>query len=186
MLANKQNVFDDFTACARHLIARNYTRPGKLAIQGGSNGGLLMGAALTQHPELFRAVVAQVGLYDMLRFERHPNGAFNVTEYGSITDLEQFKALYAYSPYQHVKDGTAYPAVFLLTGANDGRVDPAHSRKMAARLQTATSSERPVLLLVKFDKGHGIGDSLSDAIDEGADVYAFLFEELGMKYRPVR
>jgi prolyl oligopeptidase len=185
MLTHKQNVFDDFTACARHLIARKYTRPEKLAIEGGSNGGLLMGGALTQHPELFRAVVSHVGLYDMLRFERHPNGAFNVTEYGSITDPEQFKALYAYSPYQHVKDGTAYPAVFLLTGANDGRVDPAHSRKMAARLQAATSSGRPVLLLVKFDTGHGIGDSLSDAIEEAADVYAFLFKELGMKYRPV-
>ena len=182
-LTNKQNVFDDFAACAQFLIDKKYTNPNKLAIEGGSNGGLLMGAALTQHPDLFRAVVSHVGLYDMLRFENHPNGAFNVTEYGSIKDPEQFKALYAYSPYQHVKDGTAYPAVFLLTGANDGRVDPAHSRKMAARLQAATSSKYPVLLQIKFDSGHGIGDSLTDAVDKAADVDAFLFEQLGMKYK---
>ncbi|HEY1860797.1 MAG TPA: prolyl oligopeptidase family serine peptidase [Gemmataceae bacterium] len=185
-LTNKQNVFDDFAACAKYLIDHKYTNPDKLAIEGGSNGGLLMGAALTQHPDLFRAVVTHVGLYDMLRFEQHPNGAFNVTEYGSIKDYDQFKAIHAYSPYQHVKDGTAYPAVFLLTGANDGRVDPAHSRKMAARLQAATSSKRPVLLQIQFDSGHGIGDNLSDAINRSADVYAFLFEQLGMKYQEPR
>ena len=183
-LTNKQNVFDDFAACARYLIDHKYTNPDKLAIEGRSNGGLLMGAALTQHPELFRAVVAHVGLYDMLRFEQHPNGVFNVTEYGSIKDYEQFKAIHAYSPYQNVKDGTAYPAVFVLTGANDGRVDPAHSRKMAARLQAATSSKRPVLLQIQFDSGHGIGDNLTDAINRAADVHAFLFEQLGMKYQP--
>jgi prolyl oligopeptidase len=185
-LTNKQNVFDDFAACAKYLIDHKYTNRDKLAIEGGSNGGLLMGAALAQHPDLFRAVVAHVGLYDMLRFEQHPNGAFNVTEYGSIKDYEQFKAIHAYSPYQNVKDGTAYPAVFLLTGANDGRVDPAHSRKMAARLQAATSSKRPVLLQIQFDSGHGVGDNLSDAINRSADVYAFLFEQLGMKYQPPR
>jgi prolyl oligopeptidase len=184
-LTRKQNVFDDFAACARHLIERKYTRPARLAIEGGSNGGLLMGAALTQHPDLFRAVVAHVGIYDMMRFERHPNGAFNVTEYGSIKDPAQFQALHAYSPYQHVRDGVAYPAVFLLTGANDGRVDPANSRKLAARLQAATPSGRPVLLQVKFDSGHGIGSGLSTAIEEAADVDAFLFEQLGVKYRPV-
>jgi prolyl oligopeptidase len=182
-LTKKQNVFDDFAACAKHLIERKYTSPDKLAIEGGSNGGLLMGAALTQHPELFRAVVTHVGLYDMLRFEQHPNGAFNVTEYGSIQDPEQFKALYAYSPYQHVKDGTAYPAVFVLTGANDGRVDPANSLKFAVRLQAATSSKRPILLLVSLDSGHGIGDNLSAAVERKAEVDAFLFEQLGMKYR---
>jgi prolyl oligopeptidase len=181
MLTRKQNVFDDFAACARHLIEQKITRPGKLAIEGGSNGGLLMGAALTQHPGLYRAVVAHVGIYDMLRVELHPNGAFNVTEFGSIKDPEQFKALYAYSPYHHVKDGTAYPAVFLLTGANDGRVDPMNSRKMAARLQARTSSKRPILLQITSDSGHGIGDSLTAAIDRAADVYAFLFEQLGMK-----
>jgi prolyl oligopeptidase len=180
-LTKKQNVFDDFAACARHLIDRKYTSPARLAIEGGSNGGLLMGAALTQHPELFRAVVSHVGIYDMLRVELHPNGAFNVTEFGTVNNPEQFKALYAYSPYHRVKDGTAYPAVFLLTGANDGRVDPANSRKMAARLQTATSSDRPVLLQVSSESGHGIGDSLSDEIERAADVYAFLFTQLGIR-----
>jgi prolyl oligopeptidase len=182
-LTRKQNVFDDFAACARRLIDLKYTSPAKLAIEGGSNGGLLMGAMIAQHPELFRAVVTHVGLYDMLRFELHPNGAFNATEYGSVKDPEQFKALYAYSPYHHVTDGTAYPAVFVLTGVNDGRVDPANSLKMAARLQAATGSKRPVLLQVSFDSGHGIGDSLSKAIERQADVYAFLFDQLGMEYR---
>ena len=180
-LKHKQNVFDDFAACAEKLISDKVTNPEKLAIEGGSNGGLLMGAALTQRPELFRAVVSHVGLYDMLRFENHPNGAFNVTEYGSIKDPEQFRSLFAYSPYQHVKDGTAYPAVFLLTGANDGRVDPAHSRKFAARLQAATSSKRPILLQITCDSGHGIGDSLTDAVNKAADGYGFLFEQLGVK-----
>jgi prolyl oligopeptidase len=134
---------------------------------------------------LFRAVVGHVGNYDMLLHDRHPNGAFNVTEYGSVKDPEQFKAILAYSPYQHVKGGTAYPAVFLLTGANDGRVDPANSRKMAARLQAATTSGRPVLLEIRSGSGHGFGTALSERIAQGADVYAFLFQQLGVKYRPV-
>jgi prolyl oligopeptidase len=182
-LTHKQNVFDDFAACAQYLIDKKYTNPEKLAIEGGSNGGLLMGAMITQHPNLFRAVVAHVGLYDMLRFEQHPNGVFNVTEYGSVKDAEQFKALHAYSPYQHVKDGTAYPAVFFLAGMNDGRVDPAQSLKMTARLQAATSSKRPVLLEADYGSGHGIGDNLSAAIDRGSAVYAFLFDQLRMKYQ---
>jgi len=182
-LLNKQNVFDDFAACAKYLIDQKYTNPEKLAIEGGSNGGLLMGAEITQHPDLFRAVVTHVGLYDMLRFEQHPNGVFNVTEYGSVKDPKQFKALHAYSPYQHVKDGTVYPAVFLLAGINDGRVDPAQTLKMTARLQAATSSKRSILLEVDFGSGHGIGDNLTSAIVRGADVYTFLFEQLGMKYR---
>src|SRR5262249_47961123 len=160
-------------AAAEHLIAGKYTNPGRLAIGGGSNGGLLMGAALTQRPELFRAVVAHVGIYDMLRLERNPNGVYNVTEYGSVKDPEQFRALYAYSPYHRVKDGTAYPAVFLLTGANDPRADPGDSRKLAARLQAATTSGRPVLLLTDFGSGHGHGDNLSKQIEQAADVYAF-------------
>jgi prolyl oligopeptidase len=184
-LTRKQNVFDDFAACARHLIDRKYTGPDKLAIEGGSNGGLLMGVSLTQHPELYRAVVTHVGLYDMLRFERHPNGVFNVTEYGSVKDPEQFRAIYAYSPYQHVRDGTAYPAVFILTGANDGRVDPANSRTFAARLQAATSSGRPVLLQIDFGSGHGAGTALSAGLARQADVFAFLFQQLGVEYRPV-
>ncbi len=142
-LTHKQNVFDDFAACAQHLIDAGYTKPAKLAIQGGSNGGLLMGAVLTQHPGLVRAVVSSVGIYDSLRSELEPNGAFNVTEFGTVKDPEQFKALYAYSPYHHVADGGKYPAVFLLAGLNDGRVAVYHSLKMAARLQRATGSGLP-------------------------------------------
>src|SRR3974390_3831707 len=123
-LTRKQNVFDDFLACAQYLIDQKYTSPQHLAILGGSNGGLLMGAAFTQRPDLFRAVVSYVGIYDMLRVELDPNGSFNVTEFGTVKDPEQFKALYAYSPLQHVKDGAKYPAVLMLTGENDGRVDP--------------------------------------------------------------
>jgi prolyl oligopeptidase len=182
MLTKRQNAYDDFFACARLLIDDGYTSPRRLAIEGASNGGLLMGAALTQHPELYRAVVAHVGLYDMLRFELHPNGAFNTAEYGSVKDPAQFKALYAYSPLHRVRDGTAYPAVLLLTGVNDGRVDPANSYKMAARLQAATTSKLPILLRVDFESGHGLGDSFSTSSDRRADVYAFLFEQLGMKW----
>ena len=136
-LTRKQNVFDDFIACAQYLVEHKYTSPAHLAILGGSNGGLLMGAAFTQRPDLFRAVVSFVGIYDMLRVELDPNGAFNVTEYGTVKDPDQFKALYAYSPYHHVKDGTAYPAILFLTGENDHRVNPMQSRKMTARLQAA-------------------------------------------------
>jgi prolyl oligopeptidase len=184
-LTHKQNVFDDFAACAQHLIERQYTNPRRLAAEGGSNGGLLMGAALTQHPELFRAIVSHVGIYDMLRVELSPNGAFNVTEFGTVKDPEQFKALYAYSPYHHVQREVRYPAVLFLTGENDGRVDPANSRKMTALLQ-AVGGPEPVLLRVSFGTGHGIGTGLSERISQQADVYAFLFEELGVKYREVR
>ena len=142
-LLNKQNVFDDMDACAKLLVVDKYTSIDKLAIIGGSNGGLLMGAELTQFPKLFRAVVSFVGIYDMLHVENTPNGAFNVTEYGTVKNPEQFSALYAYSPFHRVKDHTAYPSVLFLTGANDPRVDPYHSRKMTARLQAATSSGHP-------------------------------------------
>jgi prolyl oligopeptidase len=181
-LTRKQNVFDDFLAAAEHLIAEKYTDRDHLAIMGGSNGGLLMGAALTQRPDLFRAVVSHVGIYDMLRVELDPNGLFNTTEYGSVKDPEQFKALHAYSPYHRVKDGTAYPAIFMATGETDGRVNPAHSRKMIARLQAATtSSARPVFLSINAHAGHGIGSALSIRVSQQADVYAFLFDQLGMK-----
>jgi prolyl oligopeptidase len=180
-LTHKQNVFDDFLAAAEHLIAEKYTDRNHLAILGGSNGGLLMGAALTQRPELFRAVVSLVGIYDMLRVELDPNGLFNTTEFGSVKNPEQFKALYAYSPYHHVKDGTAYPAIFMATGETDGRVNPAHSRKMIARLQAATGSARPVYLSINEHAGHGIGSALSIRVNQQADEYAFLFDQLGMK-----
>ncbi len=178
-LTNKQNVFDDFTAAAQYLIEKKYTRPEKLAIMGGSNGGLLMGAMITQHPALMRAVVSSVGIYDMLRVELAPNGAFNVTEFGTVKDPEQFKALFAYSPYHHVEDGTKYPAVLMLTGANDGRVAPYHSRKMTARLQEANKSANPILLRTGTS-GHGIGTALSERIAQSADIYAFLFAQLDM------
>ena len=179
-LTHKQNVFDDFIAAAEHLIAEKYTDRAHLAIMGGSNGGLLMGAVLTQRPELFRAVVSQVGIYDMTRVELDPNGAFNITEFGSVQDPAQFKAMYAYSPYHHVTTGTAYPALFMQTGATDGRVNPAHSRKMAASLQAATTSGHPILLSIDSHAGHGIGSSLSSQVNKQADDIAFLFDQLGM------
>jgi prolyl oligopeptidase len=143
-----------------------------------------MGALMTQRPELFRAIVSQVGLYDMLRVELTPNGAFNVTEFGTVKDRAQFEALHAYSPYHRVKDGTPYPAVLLTSGENDGRVDPYESRKMAARLQAASSSGRPVLLRMSMDTGHGQGTPLKTRIEEDADTYAFLMGQLGMAPSP--
>jgi prolyl oligopeptidase len=182
-LTRKQNVFDDFLACAQYLIDQNYTSPSRLAIMGGSNGGLLMGAAFTQRPDLFRAVVSYVGIYDMLRVELDPNGAFNVTEFGTVKDPDQFKALYAYSPYHHVKDGTAYPAILMPTGENDHRVNPMQSRKMIARLQAANSSDRPILLRTSSSAGHGlIGASLDEQIEQDTDVFSFLFDQLGMEF----
>ncbi|HWC15446.1 MAG TPA: prolyl oligopeptidase family serine peptidase, partial [Terriglobales bacterium] len=145
-------------------------------------GGLLMGATLTQHPETVRAVVSFVGIYDMLRVELDPNGSFNTTEYGSVKDPALFQALYAYSPYHHVKDNTAYPAVLLLTGDNDARVNPAHSRKMAAALQAATNSGRPIFLRTTSKAGHGFGTALSERIEQAADVNAFIFDQLGIKF----
>ncbi|MES2103319.1 MAG: prolyl oligopeptidase family serine peptidase [Pseudomonadota bacterium] len=180
-LTNKQNVFDDFTAAAQYLIAQKYTTSEHMAAIGGSNGGLLMGAVFTQHPELFKAVVSQVGIYDMLRVELDPNGAFNTTEFGSVKNPDQLKALYAYSPYHHVKDGIKYPAIFMATGETDGRVNPMHSRKMIARLQAATAG-KPVYLSINSHAGHGIGSSLSIKANQTADVYAFLFDQLGMKF----
>jgi len=181
-LTKKQNVFDDFSACAQHLIDAGYTKRANLAIIGGSNGGLLMGAELVQHPEMYRAVVSFVGIYDMLRNEVvTANAIFNITEYGTVKDAEQFKALYAYSPYQGITDGVAYPAVLFLTGANDPRVSPANSRKFTARLQAASSSEAPVLLRTSSNTGHGIDSSLDEQIEEGADVWAFLFTQLGLR-----
>jgi prolyl oligopeptidase len=179
-LTKKQTVFDDFAAAAEYLIKEKYTRPERLAIQGGSNGGLLMGAMITQHPNLMRAVVSQVGIYDMLRVELAPNGAFNVTEFGTVKDPEQFKALYAYSPYHHVVDGTKYPSILMMTGANDGRVAPYHSRKMVARLDEANKSENPILLRTSSSAGHGIGTALNERVKQLADIYAFLFAQLGM------
>jgi prolyl oligopeptidase len=181
-LIHKQTVFDDFIAAAEHLIQRKYTSPAHLAIMGGSNGGLLMGAALTQRPDLFHAVVSYVGIYDMLRVELDPNGAFNITEFGTVKDPEQFKALYAYSPYHHVKDGTKYPAILFLTGENDHRVNPMQSRKMTARLQAANGSDHPILLRTTASAGHGIGTALNERIEQNADVMSFLLDQFQIQY----
>ncbi len=178
-LTQKQNVFDDFEACARFLIKSGYTSANKLGIWGRSNGGLLMGAAVTQHPELYRAVVAQVGIYDSLRNELTPNGRFNTVEYGTVANEADFKALYRYSPYHQVKDGNAYPAIFLTSGANDPRVAPFHTLKFAARLQSASSSGEPILMRI-HNTGHGMGTPLNQRINEMAEVYTFLAEMLGM------
>lgn len=180
-LTSKQNVFDDFAAAGEHLIQAKYTDHAHLALMGGSNGGLLMGAMITQHPQLAHAIVSAVGLYDMLRVELDPNGAFNTTEFGMVKDRAQFDALYAYSPYHHVKPGEKYPAILLMTGANDGRVNPMHSRKFAAALQEATGSGQPVYLRISTKSGHGIGSSLDERIANYADWMAFLFDQLGMK-----
>ena len=182
-LTKKQNVFDDFAACAQALAANGYTSPEHLAILGGSNGGLLMGAEIVQHPKMARAVVAQVGIYDMLRNELTSNGSFNTVEYGTVKDEAALKALSAYSPFLNVKDGVAYPSVLFTTGANDPRVDPFHSRKMTARLQTATASENPILLRISNDTGHGMGTPLAAQIEETTDNVTFLFHELGVSFR---
>jgi prolyl oligopeptidase len=182
-LTKKQNVFDDFTAVLEHLIERKYTSSEHLSIVGGSNGGLLMGAIIVQHPALAKVVVSYVGLYDMLRSELSPNGEFNITEFGTVKDLDQFHALAAYSPYEHVEKGVDYPAVLMLTGANDPRVEPMQSRKMIARLQAATASDAPILLRTSDSTGHGQGTPLADLINETVDAYAFIFDRLGIDFR---
>ncbi len=182
-LTHKQNVFDDFYAACRHMIEAGYTSASRLAILGGSNGGLLMGATFTQHPEIARCVVSQVGIYDMLRVELSSNGAFNIPEFGTVKDEAQFKALYAYSPYHHVSDGVHYPPVLFLTGANDPRVDPMQSRKMTARLQAVGDA---CYLRTSANSGHGIGSSLAQRIEETVDIDAFLFSELGVKFQPAK
>src|SRR5205823_5497809 len=142
--------------------------------------GLLMGATLVQNPGLMKAVITHVGIYDMLRVELSSNGAFNVPEFGTVKDEAQFKALYAYSPYHNVKDGTKYPPTLFLTGANDPRVDPMQSRKMTARLQAASPGDSPILLRTSATSGHGMGTALSERVEELTDVYAFLFAQLGV------
>ena len=177
----KQNVFDDFIAAAEYLVKSGSTNPAKLAIEGGSNGGLLVSACLTQRPDLFRAVICAVPLCDMLRYHRFSIARNWVPEYGSADDPEAFAWLRAYSPYQNVKPGAVFPAVLLLTGESDTRVEPMHAYKMAARLQSATTSPRPILLRVESKAGHGAGKPLTKRIEEDADKWTFLFEQLGME-----
>jgi prolyl oligopeptidase len=180
MLERKQNVFDDFVAAAEWLIANKYTSARKLAISGASNGGLLVGAAMTQRPELFQAVVCAVPLLDMLRYQNFLVARFWVPEYGSSEDAGQFRYLQAYSPYHHVKKGAKYPAVLFVSGDSDTRVDPLHARKMAALMQASTGSDRPVLLHYDTASGHSGGKPVSKQIEDAADEMQFLFWQLGM------
>ena len=185
MLDKKQNVFDDMIAAAEHLISEKYTDKHHLAIQGGSNGGLLMGAMITQRPDLFRAVVCQVPLLDMLRYQNFQIAKLWIPEYGSAENPDQFKWLYAYSPYHHVKAGTEYPATLFMTGDFDTRVDPMHAKKMAAEMQAEArngqSKSRPILLRIESKAGHGAGKPVTKQIEEFTDVYSFLFWQLGVK-----
>ena len=185
MMEKKQNVFDDFIAAGEFLIAQKYTDKDHLAIQGGSNGGLLMGAMITQRPDLFRAVVCAVPLLDMLRYQNFQIAKLWIPEYGSSDDAKQFETLYAYSPYHHVKEGQEYPAILFLTGDTDTRVDPMHAKKMAALMQAeaknGASKEKPILLRIETKAGHGQGKPVTKQIEEGTDVYSFLFWQLGVQ-----
>ncbi len=185
MLDKKQNVFDDMIGAAEHLIAEKYTDKDHLAIQGGSNGGLLMGAMITQRPDLFRAVVCQVPLLDMLRYQNFQIAKLWIPEYGTSDNPDQFKWLYAYSPYHHVKAGTEYPAILFMTADTDTRVDPMHAKKMAAEMQAeaknGASKTRPILLRIESKAGHGAGKPVTKQIEEFTDIYSFLFWQLGVK-----
>jgi len=184
MREKKQNVFDDFEGAAQWLVAQGYTQPAKLSIRGASNGGLLVGAAMTQRPHLFGAVVCRYPLLDMLRYQNFLVAKWWVPEYGSSDKLEEFKYLYAYSPYQNVKHGAKYPAVLFITGDGDTRVAPLHARKMAAEVQVATASGKPALLLYDTRSGHSGGRPMGKLIEETADEMVFLFGELGVNMRP--
>jgi prolyl oligopeptidase len=178
---NKQKVFDDFIAAAEWLVANGYTNPSKLAISGGSNGGLLVGACLTQRPDLFAAALPAVGVFDMLRFHKFTIGWAWISEYGSPEDPEEFKALYAYSPLHNLKPGTAYPATLMTTADHDDRVVPAHSFKFAAALQAAQGGSQPILIRIDTKAGHGAGKPTTKLIEETADRWAFLVEVLGIQ-----
>jgi prolyl oligopeptidase len=180
MREKKQNVFDDFYAAAEWLIQNKYTSSEKLAISGGSNGGLLVGAALTQRPELFRAVVCSYPLLDMVRYHKFLVARFWVPEYGSSDDAEQFKYIRAYSPYHNVKPGTEFPAVLFISGDGDTRVDPLHARKMAALVQAANGGDRPILLHYDTKAGHSGGRPVSKVITDTTDELGFLFWQLGV------
>jgi prolyl oligopeptidase len=179
MLEKKQNVFDDFIAGAEWLIDSGWTRRDRLAVQGGSNGGLLVGAVMVQRPDLVGAVICQVPVADMLRYHLFTVGRYWIPEYGSAEDPAQFPFLYRYSPYHNVKDGTAYPATLVTTADTDDRVAPGLAKKFAARLQEATAGPKPILIRVETKAGHGAGKPISKQIDEQADIYTFLFWQLG-------
>jgi prolyl oligopeptidase len=179
MLDRKQNVFDDFIAAAEWLTASGWTTREKLAIEGGSNGGLLVGAVMTQRPDLMGAVVCQVPVADMLRYHLFTVGRFWIPEYGSSEDPKLFPVLYRYSPLHNVTDGVAYPATLILTADTDDRVAPGMAKKFAARLQAAQAGKAPILIRVETRAGHGAGKPISKQIEEQADTYRFLFKALG-------
>jgi prolyl oligopeptidase len=180
-MTTKPNTWKDFIACAEYLIKQGYTSSKKLAGEGGSAGGILIGRAITARPDLFRAALINVGATDMIRMEHTTNGVPNIREFGTVKNEKQFHALLEMSAYNHVKDGVAYPAVMLSHGINDPRVAPWMSAKMTARLQKATSSDRPILLRVDFDAGHGIGSTKSQRNSGLADRWAFLLWQFGEK-----
>jgi prolyl oligopeptidase len=177
----KQNVFDDFIAAAEWLIAEKYTSSDKLAIMGGSNGGLLVGAVMTQRPELFGACLPAVGVMDMLRYHQFTAGHFWRDEYGSVEDPDEFQALLAYSPYHNLRPGTHYPPTMVMTADTDDRVVPLHSFKFGARLQHSQAGPAPTLLRVETRAGHGSGTPITKLIDTAADRWAFLWKSLGVE-----
>jgi prolyl oligopeptidase len=181
MLDKKQNVFDDFIAAAEYLIKEKYTSTPKLAISGGSNGGLLVGAVLNQRPDLFGAALPAVGVMDMLRFQKFTIGWAWTSDYGSSDDPQQFQYLRAYSPLHNIKPGTRYPATLVTTADHDDRVVPGHSFKYTAALQAAQAGPAPVLIRIETNAGHGAGKPTSKRIEEAADRFAFLVRNLGMK-----
>jgi prolyl oligopeptidase len=183
-LERKKVSMDDFAACARFLVAEGYTSPDRLAIQGGSAGGLLVYGTMAHYPDHMAAVVSRVGISDALRTELSPNGEYNITEFGTVKNEVQFHGMHAASPYHQIRDGVAYPAVLSLTGMNDPRVEPWQTFKMTARLQ-ATGSSKPVLMRVSMQTGHGRGTSLSERDAQLVDEYSFLFRQMRVDYEPV-
>ena len=179
MLEKKQNTFDDFTGAAEFLIREGYTRPEKLAIYGGSNGGLLVGAAMVQRPELFKAVICAVPLLDMVRYHLFGSGRTWISEYGSAEDPELFPAILSYSPYQHVKPGTAYPAMLMDAADSDDRVDPMHARKFTAAIQHATTGG-PAILRIERNAGHTGADMIGKLVERQADKWSFVIWQLGV------
>ncbi len=183
-LEHKQNVYDDLYACAEELVARGVTKPSRMATWGGSNGGLLVGAAITQRPDLWGAAVCEVPLLDMLRYQNFSVARYWVPEYGSSEDAAQFATLLAYSPYHNVKDGVRYPPTLFTAGAFDSRVDPLHARKMAALMQAKDAGDGPMLLRIEGKAGHGQGKPTRKRIDAAVDVMSFLMARLGMTPPP--
>jgi prolyl oligopeptidase len=181
MFEKKQNVFDDYFSAVDYLIDQKYTTPAHLAVRGRSNGGLLMGVAMTQHPELFGAIWCGYPLLDMLRYQNFLVGRWWTAEYGSAENAEQFPYLYKYSPYHNVKKGVKYPAIMFNTGDSDTRVDPLHARKMTALMQADTGSDRPILLHYELKAGHSSGVSITQLVNDTADELSFLWNETGGK-----